>query len=167
MDDNSGDLAHRTDAIAARSAPHEVAREPSDSDGAHPPPAETKSSQMMNKADDEEPRKRRLDARKAAHQAGNAVKFVRSKIATIVRVIALICAVALALGAILAALDANPANPIVSRVTDVAQFVDGPFANMFTFSGDGSAKKEILVNWGIGAVAYLIVGRILERIIRP
>ena len=52
-------------------------------------------------------------------------------------------------------------------VDDLARRVDGPFWELLTFSGKGSQEKEILVNWGVGALAHLIVGRIIERIIRP
>ena len=99
--------------------------------------------------------------------AVQATKTARSAIATIIWIIALLCAVVLGLGALLTVLDANQDNAIVSFVDDLARRVDGPFWELFTFSGKGSQDKEILVNWGVGAMAYLIVGRIIERIIRP
>jgi len=98
--------------------------------------------------------------------AVQATKTARSAIATIIWIIALLCAVVLGLGALLTVLDANQDNAIVSFVDDLARRVDGPFWELFTFSGKGS-QEEILVNWGVGAMAYLIVGRIIERIIRP
>jgi len=61
----------------------------------------------------------------------------------------------------------NQDNASVLFVDDLARRVDGPFWELLTFSGKGSQEKEILVNWGVGALAYLIVGRIIERIIRP
>lgn len=130
-------------------------------------PAETEGTQTMDKRDDDPPRKPRRRARETAHQAVTVLNYIRSKVATLVWIVALLCAVALALAAVLVALEANPANGIVSFFNDLAHKVDGPFADMFTFSGKDAAKKEILVNWGIGAAAYLVVGRILERIIRP
>jgi hypothetical protein len=38
---------------------------------------------------------------------------------------------------------------------------------IFTFHGGDAATKNALANWGLAAVAYLVVGRILERVIRP
>ena len=35
------------------------------------------------------------------------------------------------------------------------------------FDGDGAQVKNALFNWGLGAIAYLVVGRILDRIIKP
>ena len=35
------------------------------------------------------------------------------------------------------------------------------------FSGANADTKNALFNWGLGAVAWLIVGRILDRLIRP
>ncbi|MEO5708656.1 MAG: hypothetical protein ABIQ59_02385, partial [Nocardioidaceae bacterium] len=66
---------------------------------------------------------------------------------------------------------ANQGNAIVRFVLDGADQLDlGVFSRkqgIFTFDGKGAATKNALVNWGIGAIAYLIVGKVLDRIIRP
>lgn len=81
---------------------------------------------------------------------------------------AVVCALFLAVGALLVALDANPDNALVRFVLDVADVVDlDVFSRdngVFTFADD---TKAALVNWGLAAVAYLVVGRVLERLIRP
>lgn len=123
------------------------------------------STETMDK-DDKSPGPR-ANARRVAHQTGAVVNGVRSKVASLVWLVALLCAVVLALAAILLALDANPDNGIVSVVNDLAHKIDGPFWDMFTFNGKNAASKQVLVNWGIGALGYLVVGRVLERIIRP
>jgi hypothetical protein len=88
-----------------------------------------------------------------------------------VRLAAVVCALFLALGALLIALDANQDNPLVGFVLDVADVVDlDVFSRdngIFTFDGADAATKSALANWGLGAVAYLVVGRIVERIVRP
>jgi hypothetical protein len=76
----------------------------------------------------------------------------------------------LAVGALLVALDANPDNPLVRFVLDLADAVDlDVFSRgrhgIFTFHGDPA--KSALANWGLGAVVYLVVGRLLERLVRP
>ncbi len=102
--------------------------------------------------------------------AGSTVKkgtdALRNRIASVVWLVAVVCAVILALGALLISLEANPDNSLVVWVTDAAKRLDGPFANVFQFDGDNARTKERLVNWGLAALAYLIVGRVLDRIIR-
>ena len=77
----------------------------------------------------------------------------------------------LAVGALLIALKANQDNAIVSFVLDVADRLDlGVFSReqgIFTFDGKNAETKNALVNWGIGAIAYLVAGKVLDRIIRP
>ncbi|MGB0102451.1 MAG: hypothetical protein WBP61_19390 [Nocardioides sp.] len=99
---------------------------------------------------------------------GNAVRL---RVAQVVWTVAVVCALFLAVGALLVALDANPDNALVRFVLDMADLVDldvfSRSNGIFDFSGENAATKNALVNWGLGAVAYLVVGRILERIIRP
>jgi len=110
---------------------------------------------------------------------GKAVKagsdLIRNRIASVVWLVAVLAAVVLAMGALLIALDANQKNDIVKAVLDVANKIDGPFWRIFDFykenkqgarTGPDSVKNH-LVNWGLAAVAYLIGGRILDRVIRP
>ena len=55
-------------------------------------------------------------------------------------------------------------------VTQFDDFVDGPFGRdtgIFQFHGKNEAAKEALVNWGIAALVYLLVGRVLARVVRP
>jgi hypothetical protein len=96
---------------------------------------------------------------------------VRSRIASLVWLVAVVCALFLAVGALLVALKANPDNAIVSFVLDVANKLDlGVFSRengIFTPKNDPEGVKSALINWGIGAIAYLVVGKILDRIIRP
>jgi hypothetical protein len=102
---------------------------------------------------------------------GGATAVVRTRLAQVIWLVAVICALFLAVGALLIALDANQDNALVSFVLDTADAIDlGVFSRdngIFTFDGKDAATKSALANWGLGAVAYLIVGRILERIIRP
>lgn len=93
-----------------------------------------------------------------------AVRKLRDLVATAVLTVAVLAALVLALGAVLVGLKANVDNPIVSGVLDLANRLDGPFADIFTFS---SVIKQTLVNWGIAAAVYLIAGRLIERVIRP
>jgi hypothetical protein len=97
-------------------------------------------------------------------RGGAAVGRVREWVATAVFTVAVVAALVMTLGAILAALGANQANEIVAGVLELAGRLDGPFADVFTFA---DKQKQTLVNWGIAAAVYLVAGRVVERIVRP
>ncbi len=106
--------------------------------------------------------------------AGSSLKAgsdaVRSRLAAVVWLVAVVCALVLAIGALLVALDANEKNSIVQLVLQGADALDGPFSRdngIFSFTGQDADVKNALVNWGIAAVVYLVIGRILDRVIRP
>ena len=99
---------------------------------------------------------------------------VRNALATAVWLIAVVCAVLLAIGALFVVLDFNRDNAVVKFFIDAADNVNilGTLKE-FTPDGKGEAArhsaevKNVLVNWGICAVVYLVVGKVLERLIRP
>ena len=99
------------------------------------------------------------------------VARARKVVAQVVWLLFLLAALFLAVGALLIALDANEKNELVKFVLDAADTVDlGVFSRdngIMDFTGSNGDTKNALVNWGLGAVAWLVVGRILERIIRP
>jgi hypothetical protein len=104
-----------------------------------------------------------------------AMDSVRLRLASAIWMAAVLAAVMLCLGALLVALDANMDNSLVSAVLDLDRAIDGPFWKVFDFytetkSGAQGAPDEVknhLVNWGLAAAGYLIVGRLLDRLIRP
>ena len=117
---------------------------------------------------------KRADRRLGRKEAGAKVKkgadAIRNRIAAVIWLVAVVCALFLAVGALLIALDANQNNVVVQFVLDGAGLLDGPFSRqngVFTFEGSNAATKNALVNWGIAAIAYLVVGKIIDRIIRP
>ena len=104
-------------------------------------------------------------------RGADAVARVRTRVAQVVWLFFLFCALLLAVGALLVALDANARNPLVEFVLDGADAVDlGIFSRengIKEFKGENAEVKNALFNWGLGAVAYLVVGRVLDRLIRP
>jgi hypothetical protein len=96
---------------------------------------------------------------------------IRTTIAQIIWLGCALCALLLAVGALLVALDANQDNALVDFVLRAADAVDlGVFSRedgIKEFRGRGAEVKNALFNWGLGAIAWLVVGRILDRIIRP
>lgn len=99
------------------------------------------------------------------------VAAVRARIAQAVWLFCVLCAVVLAVGALLIALEANQDNALVDLVLSAADLADvGVFSRedgIKQFRGEGAEVKAALVNWGLGAIAWLVVGRILDRIVRP
>lgn len=120
---------------------------------------------------DKEPKDRKGQAKKAAAVVGEGTNRVRTLVARIIWAVAVVLALILALGALLVALDANRGNDLVDFVLRAADAVDlGVFSRsdgIKTFSDGNAALKNALFNWGLGAVAWLVIGRVLDRIIRP
>lgn len=96
---------------------------------------------------------------------------IRSKLAQVVWIACVVFAMCLAVGALCIALKANEDNGAVSFILGMADRVDlGIFSQdggIKEFAGENAEVKNALFNWGLGAVFWLIVGRILEKIIRP
>ena len=106
-----------------------------------------------------EPRRARRDKVRSGGQK------LRTKLASAVWLLAVVCALFLAVGALLVALRLNPDNPLVAFVLDGAELLD--FGSFKEFEGKNADVKEHLVDWGIAAVIYLVAGKVLDRVIRP
>jgi hypothetical protein len=96
---------------------------------------------------------------------------IRTIVARVVWLIFVLCALSLAVAALLYALGANQENSLVKLFYDIADAVDLGFFDLDKpikiFEGDEALKKTALFNYGIGAIVYLIVGRIVEKLIHP
>jgi hypothetical protein len=104
-------------------------------------------------------------------RGAKTVYRVRMVLAQVIWLLFLVAALFLAVGALLIALDANQDNDLVKFVLAGADRVDlGIFSRdngIKQFSGANADTKNALFNWGLGAAAWLFVGRMLERLIRP
>jgi hypothetical protein len=107
----------------------------------------------------------------AARSTALTVARVRSLLSRAVWVVCLTLALILAAAAFSFALDANDKNDLVQLVRNLADGFDlGVFDldnPVKTFKEPNTEVKNALFNYGIAAVVYLIVGRFLERLIRP
>jgi hypothetical protein len=83
--------------------------------------------------------------------------------ATVVAVAADIMAVILGLWILMYVLAANRANDLVSFVQDAARWLAGWSYDLFTFDTDW---LRVLLNYGLPALVYLIVGHALAARIR-
>lgn len=125
----------------------------------------TESGDGADRSSDEPfPRKRQ--------RTGAGVDKARTQVANVVRIVFILLAVVLAVGAFLVAVRDNVSsdNAVVKLIWNVADAIDGPFSRdngIFTFDGKNAETKNAVVNWGIAAIFYLVVGNILSRLIRP
>jgi hypothetical protein len=99
-------------------------------------------------------RQRRRGATGSARGAGLLARAVHLIVSIVVLIIVA--------GILLVLLKANPSNSIVSEVHDWARSLAGPFDGMFGFH---NAHVAIAVNWGIAAVVYLFVGRLIAQLL--
>lgn len=161
--DTSGE-ATSTSTSTSTSTPASSSTSPSSSAAA---PAA--SSEPAPKASSKPAGSERRRGTAAAVKKGTST--VRSKLASLLWLVAVVCALFLAVGALLVALKANPENPVVKFILDGAATLDlgvfSPEEGLFPIDKERSKVEATLINWGLAAVAYLIVGKILDRIIRP
>lgn len=95
--------------------------------------------------------------RAATALAGGGLLLVRC-----VRLVVGVVVAIIALAILLVVLDANTSNTIVFHIRDWAHTLAAPFRNIFHLR---SAKGTLALNYGIAIVVYLIVARLLERLI--
>lgn len=114
------------------------------------------------------------ESSRASGDAGGVVKKARKWIARGAWLLCAVCALVLAVGALLISLHgagSNPDNGLYKFVVNSGDRLDlGAFSRdngLFSFEGKNAETKNALTNWGIAAVLWLIVGRFLDRIIRP
>ncbi len=143
---------------------------------ATPSRKEKRAAAKQAKADqaskaDKPDRDRKGQAKKAAAVVGDGANRIRTLIARIVWAVAVVLALVLALGALLITLDANRQNEAVSFLLEAADAVDlGIFSRtdgIKEFTQSNADVKNALFNWGLGAVAWLVIGKVLDKIIRP
>jgi hypothetical protein len=96
---------------------------------------------------------------------------VRDNIARAVWVVCMALALVLAIAAFTYALEANQDNGLVKLVRDLADVFDLSVFDLDNpvkaFTGKNAVVKTALFNYGLASVVYLVIGRVLERIIRP
>jgi hypothetical protein len=101
-----------------------------------------------------------LTTTRANRHAGAAM--ARASIARAVMLLVGAVALILVIGILLVVLEANRSNDIVQFVRDAARILAGPFDGLFTLD---SNKAEKAVNWGIAAVVWLALGKLIARLL--
>ena len=83
-------------------------------------------------------------------------------LARIVRLVGSIVAGLIVVGILLIVLDANPANDLVNWLSNAARWLAGPFHGLFDLK---SNEWQVAVNWGLAAIAYLALSRVVARLL--
>ncbi len=111
--------------------------------------------------------RRRRGVRGRTREAGAATAGALGSavliLARLVMAVAVLIALLIGLAIVLVLVDANTSNTIVKGIHEGANFFAGSFTGLITFAGH--PKREILVDWGIALLVYLLVGALLSRII--
>jgi hypothetical protein len=97
---------------------------------------------------------------RANRYAGAAV--ARASVARAIILAGTAVALVLVLGIVLVVLEANPSNDLVRLVRDAAGWLAGPFDGLFDLRRH---KVEVAVNWGIAAVVWYAVARLIARLL--
>ena len=82
---------------------------------------------------------------------------------SVITTIAGVVAAIIILGIVLVLIKANPNNQIVHFILDVGRFLTKPFHGLFP---QDDPRQDVLVNWGIAAIVYLILGALIARLAR-
>ena len=106
---------------------------------------------------------------------------IRTRIATVIWMIAVFAALALAVGALCVALKVDFNNSALNGLASLCDVLD--FGSFKTFAGEMKLDaflstldkvkpndypvKTVLMSWGAAAVIWLVVGKILDKLIRP
>ena len=106
--------------------------------------------------------------RKKQHEEELAA--MRSRVSAVIKFVFALLAVFLAVGALLVVFGKNvhTDNPLVRFIFDVDNAIDGPLARdhgVFVFHGHNGHKWDAVVNWGLAAVIYLIIGALLRKLL--
>lgn len=82
---------------------------------------------------------------------------------SVITTIATVIAAIIIVGIVLVLIKANPNNEIVNFILDIGKFFTRPFQDLFP---QDNPRQDVLVNWGIAAIAYLVLGAIIARLVR-
>ncbi|WP_127480631.1 hypothetical protein [Nocardioides pantholopis] len=102
-------------------------------------------------------------------KASGTTARVRVSLAQAAWALCALCALVLAVGALLVAIEAtNESNDLVRFVLDLAGVVDlGVFSRTDGVFDFATPTKDALFNWGLAAIVWLVIGRVLDRLLRP
>ena len=83
-------------------------------------------------------------------------------LARLIRLAATIVAMIIIAAIVLRLADANAANTIVKAIHNAGSTLAGPFKNVFSIK---NPKTSMVVNWGLAAAVYLILGHLIASLL--
>lgn len=83
-------------------------------------------------------------------------------LARAVRLAGTVVAGLIVIGILLVVLDANPSNDVVDWLVEAARDLASPFHGLFDLK---SSEWQTAVNWGLAAVAYFGLSRLVARLL--
>lgn len=92
-----------------------------------------------------------------------ALASARGGLARAITLAGALVALILVAGILLVVLGANRSNDLVHAIRDAAHFLAGPFNGLFDLK---HRKAEIAVDWGIAAAVWLVLARVIARVVR-
>jgi hypothetical protein len=113
-------------------------------------------------ADEDGAESRRNRGASAERQLAASASSLRLA-ARVVRWVAGLFALVIALGILFVVLHANPHNAIASTIHGLAVALVGPFKNLFHPKGP---DLTVAVNWGVALVFYLVLGWLIAALLR-
>jgi hypothetical protein len=91
----------------------------------------------------------------------------RSWLASLVWVLGALCALCLAVGALLVGLHADQRQPVPGAVTLLVRAADRlTGGRVVDLHGRNAAVKEVLLTWSLAAVGYLAAAKVADRVLR-
>lgn len=87
----------------------------------------------------------------------------RVGLARAITLLGAVVALILLVGILLVVLGANRSNGLVKAIRDAADFLAGPFNGLFNLK---HRKTEIAVDWGIAAIVWFVLARLIARVVR-
>src|SRR5215210_8335380 len=84
-------------------------------------------------------------------------------LARAIEIVVAVVAAVIALGVLLVVLEANRDNGLVKAIHDAAEWLVGPFGDVFELD---DRKLMIAVNWGLALLIYVVVGRTVAGLLR-
>lgn len=86
----------------------------------------------------------------------------RLAVARLITTVASVVAAIIVVGILLIVFEASRGNDIVGLVLDAARWLVGPFKGLFDLD---SQKLQVAVNWGLAALVYTLVARLIARLL--
>jgi hypothetical protein len=88
-------------------------------------------------------------------------RYRRSGAAGLVQLVTSVVVTIIVIGIVLVLLGANRHNLLVGWFLDASQWLTTPFHGIF---GGRPPKQDALLNWGLAAVVYAVVGELVARL---